>query len=404
MPKENGILVVNAGSSSIKYAAYRETGGGDPRLLGRGKIEGFGTRPLFVGKNEAGVVLGEHIWPEGDALSHAAGTHFLMEWLAEHETDIRIVAGGHRVAHGGIKYGGPTRIEPSVMADLATLTPLAPLHQPHHLAAIDAIAGRFPDMPQVACFDTSFHRTHSRITQLFALPRRLSSEGILRYGFHGISYEFIARRLPSFAPSARRVVVAHLGNGASMCGIRDGRSVDSTMGFTAVDGLPMGTRTGALDPGVLLYLMQQRGYDAPRLERLIYKESGLLGVSGISNDMRDLLASGAAEAAEAVELFCAAVTKALGAMAMAIGGLDALVFTAGIGEHAAPVRAEVCRRAAWLGLRFDAEANARGGPRISTDGSPVSAWVIPTDEELMIAIHTQNLLAATGALSRAPDR
>ncbi len=392
MGTEDGILVVNAGSSSIKYAAYGDTAGPEPRLLGRGRIEAIGTHPRFVGRNEAGAVLSERTWPQGDTLSHRAGTEFLMDWLAEHETDIRLVAAGHRIAHGGIKYAGPTRIDAELKADIDRLTPLAPLHQPHHLAAIEAIADRFPELPQVACFDTSFHRTYAPVTQLFAIPRQLSREGILRYGFHGISYEFIARRLPAFAPEARRVVVAHLGNGASMCAIHDGRSVDSTMGFTALDGLPMGTRTGALDPGVLLYLMQQRGYDASRLQQLLYEESGLLGVSGISNDMRVLLASPAAEAKEAVELFCAAIAKSLGALAMTLGGLDALVFTAGIGEHAAPVRAEVCRRAAWLGLSFDPEANARDGPRISTDDSPVSVWVIPTNEELMIAIHTRSLL------------
>ncbi|MFO1126903.1 MAG: acetate/propionate family kinase [Rhodospirillales bacterium] len=399
MRTEDGILVINAGSSSIKYAAYLNAGGGEPQLLGRGKIDGIGSRPRFVGKDQKGAVLGEHAWPDGDTLTHAAGTWFLMDWLAEHETDIRIVAAGHRVAHGGTKYLKPTRVDAGVIADLAQLSPLAPLHQPHNLAAIKAMAERFPHLPQVACFDTSFHRTHSRITQLLAIPRQFSREGVLRYGFHGISYEFIARRLPTYAPAVHRAVVAHLGSGASMCAIRDGRSIDSTMGFTAVDGLPMGTRTGAVDPGFLLYLVQQRGYDGARLESLLYKESGLLGVSGISNDMRDLLASDAPEAKEAVELFCAAIAKWLGALAMTMEGVDALVFTAGIGENAAPVRAEVCRRAAWLGLKFDAEANERGGPRISTDDSPISAWVIPTNEELMIALHTRDLLAADAAVA-----
>lgn len=390
---DRGILVINAGSSSIKYAAYRQVDSGEPSPLGRGQIEGLGTAPHFIGRNETGATLGEKRWPEGNSLSHKDATTFLIDWLAENETDIEIVACGHRVAHGGRKYHGPTRIDDQVIADLAELTPLAPLHQPHHLAAMQAIAERHPELPQVACFDTSFHRTHSRIAQLFAIPRAMTENGVLRYGFHGISYEFIARRLPHYAPNAHRVVVAHLGSGASMCGMLDGVSVDSTMGFTAVDGLPMGTRTGAVDPGLLLYLMQSHGYDADRIERFLYKESGLLGISGVSNDMRDLLASPAPEAAEAIEVFCYAVAKFLGSLAMALGGLDAIVFTAGIGERAAAVRANVCRRAAWLGVRIDADANADNGPRISTGDSPVSVWAIPTNEELMIAMHTRDLLA-----------
>lgn len=391
---DKGILVINAGSSSIKYAAYKQVDSGEPAPLGRGLIEGLGTAPRFVGRNESGAVLGEKSWPEGNSLSHQEATSFLLEWLTENEDDIEIVACGHRVAHGGVKYHRPVRIDANIIADLATLTPLVPLHQPHNLAAMQAIAERYPALPQVACFDTSFHRTHSRTAQLFAIPRAMTEQGILRYGFHGISYEFIARRLPHFAPNAHRVVVAHLGSGASMCAMLDGVSVDSTMGFTAVDGLPMGTRTGALDPGLLLYLMQSHGYDAARIERFLYRESGLLGVSGISNDMRDLLDSPAPQAAEAVELFCYSIAKFVGSLAMTLGGLDALVFTAGIGEHAPPVRANVCRRAAWLGIRVDADANARHGPRISTDDSPISVWVIPTNEELMIAMHTRDLLAA----------
>jgi acetate kinase len=392
--RDQGILVINAGSSSIKYAAYKQVAAGEPAALGRGQIEGLGTAPHFIGRNETGAVLGEKRWPDGNSLSHQDATTYLIDWLAENEADIEIVACGHRVAHGGRKFRGPTRIDEGVIAELAELTPLAPLHQPHNLATMQAIAARHPDLPQVACFDTSFHRSHARVAQLFAIPRAMTDRGVLRYGFHGISYEFIARRLPQYAPAAHRVVVAHLGSGASMCAMLDGVSVDSTMGFTAVDGLPMGTRTGAIDPGLLLYLMQSEGYDAARIERFLYKESGLLGVSGISNDMRDLLGSPEPAAAEAVEVFCYAIGKCLGALAMSLGGLDAIVFTAGIGERAAPVRANVCRRAAWLGVRIDADANAGNGPRISTDDSPISIWVIPTNEELMIAMHTRDLLAA----------
>ena len=387
-----GILIINAGSSSIKYAAYGHLDAGELTLLGRGQIQGLGTAPSFVGKNECGEVLGKKAWPDGNTLSHQAATAFLLDWLAENEKDIEIVACGHRVAHGGMTYRSATRIDAGVIENLAKLTPLAPLHQPHHLAAMQAITETHPQLPQVACFDTSFHRTQSRVAQMFAIPRQMTDQGIIRYGFHGISYEYIARQLPIYAPNAHRVVVAHLGSGASMCAMLDGISVESTMGFTAVDGLPMGTRTGALDPGLLLYLLQERDYDAVAIERFLYKESGLLGVSGISNDMRDLLASPAREAAEAVEVFCYAVGKFVGALAMTLGGLDAIVFTAGIGEHAPPVRANVCRRAAWLGVQLDAEANARNERRISTPDSPISAWCIPTNEELMIAIHTRDLL------------
>jgi acetate kinase len=393
MGPDPGILVINAGSSSIKYAAYRQDDAAEPVLLGKGQIEGLGTAPHFVGKSQHGDLLGEKRWREGNSLGHAEGMRFLIEWLEANESDIRVTAAGHRVVHGGLLYSGPVRISDGVLMQLRQFEPLAPLHQPHNLAAIRAIAHEFPQLPQVACFDTAFHRTQPPVAQIFALPYEMSEKGIRRYGFHGLSYEYVARKLPEFAPKAERVVVAHLGNGASMCAMRDGRSVESTMGFTAVDGLPMGTRTGALDPGVLLFLVQQRGWDGARLEKLLYKESGLLGVSGVSNDMRALLASNEARARQAVELFVYSIAKQLGALAAALGGIDALVFTAGIGEHAVPIREEVCRHAEWLGIHLDSAANAAGGPRITTDASPTSAWVIPTDEEKMIAIHTRNVLA-----------
>jgi acetate kinase len=394
MGPDPGILVINAGSSSIKYAAYRQDDAAEPVLLGKGQIEGLGTAPHFVGKDQHGDLLGEKRWLEGNSLGHAEGMRFLIEWLEANESDIRVTAAGHRVVHGGLLYSGPVRISGPVLEELRQFEPLAPLHQPHNLTAIRAIAHEFPQLPQVACFDTAFHRTHPPVAQIFALPYEMSERGIRRYGFHGLSYEYIARKLPEFAPKAERVVVAHLGNGASMCAMRGGRSVESTMGFTAVDGLPMGTRTGALDPGVLLFLVQQQGWDGARLETLLYKESGLLGVSGVSNDMRELLASNEEGAHRAVELFCYSIAKQLGALAAALGGIDALVFTAGIGEHAVPIREKVCRRAEWLGIHLDSAANAAGGPRISTDASQTSAWVIPTDEEKMIAIHTRDVLFA----------
>jgi acetate kinase len=291
-------------------------------------------------------------------------------------------------------YSQPVLIDERVIAALDALVPLAPLHQPHNLAAIRAIAATAPEIPQVACFDTAFHRTQPPVAQAFALPREISAKGVRRYGFHGLSYEYIASALPRLAPDCAqgKLVVAHLGNGASMCAIENGRSIATTMGFTAVDGLPMGTRTGALDPGVVLYLMQHEGMSAEAVEHLIYHRSGLLGVSGLSSDMRTLLASDLPAAKEAVDLFVYRTGRELGSLAAALGGLDALVFTAGIGEHAAEIRAQVCRNARWLGIALDEDANAKGGPRISQRGSSVSAWVIPTDENLMIARHTRRLL------------
>lgn len=387
------ILVVNAGSSSIKYAACRSDDSADPVILGKGQIEGLGTRPRFVGRNERGEVLGENEWP-ADGFGHAQAMGFLIDWLEHNEADIHVVAAGHRVVHGGLLYSGPVRLTEAVLAELRQFEPLAPLHQPHNLAAIRALAEQFPDLPQVGCFDTAFHRTMPEVAQIFAIPYAMTKHGIRRYGFHGLSYEYIARRLPEFVPDASRVVVAHLGNGVSMCAIRDGRSIESSMGFTAVDGLPMGTRTGTLDPGLLLYLIQSLGWDAGRIEKLLYKDSGLLGVSGISNDMRALLASNEEGARRAIDLFCYSIARQLGALAAVLGGIDAFVFTAGIGENAAPIREDVLRRAEWLGLRLDAAANRAGGPRLTTADSPVSAWVIPTNEEKMIAIHTRELLAA----------
>jgi acetate kinase len=287
------------------------------------------------------------------------------------------------------------RVEAAVLAKLERLVPLAPLHQPHNLAPIRSLLERSPQLPQVACFDTAMHRSNPPVAQMFALPAELTEAGVRRYGFHGLSYEYIASVLPQFDANAARgrTVVLHLGNGASMCALHAGRSVASTMGFTAVDGLPMGTRCGAIDPGVLLYLMNERGMDARALEKLIYKQSGLLGVSGVSSDMRALLESAEPRAKLAVELFVYRIGRELGSLAAALGGLDALVFTAGIGERAVPIRERVCRQAAWLGVELDAQANAKHGPRISSASSRVAAWVIPTNEELMIARHTREVLS-----------
>jgi acetate kinase len=305
-----------------------------------------------------------------------------------------LVAVGHRVVHGGADFAASVAIDDAVLERLEALVPLAPLHQPHNLAAIRAIQGQMPGLLQVACFDTAFHRNHPELADWFALPRRFYDEGIRRYGFHGLSYEYIAHALREVAPDVAngRVVVAHLGSGASMGALHNGRSMDSTMGFTALDGLPMGTRPGALDPGVVLHLMRAHAMDADALERLLYHECGLKGLSGISNDVRALLASDNPRAARAIDLFVYRICRELGALTAALGGLDGLVFTAGIGERSPEIRARVCDQSAWLGIQLDEPANRAGGPRISTAGSRVRVFAIPTDEELMIARHTLALL------------
>jgi acetate kinase len=389
----DALLVLNAGSSSLKFSVFLD---GDPPIpLLRGQLEGILTRPRFVAHDAAGKVVGERDWADGTPLGHAGAIEHLFSWgrggpLGGH----RIAAVGHRVVHGGAKFAGPVLVTAEVLTALRDLIPLAPLHQPHNLAAIEEVARQAPQLPQVACFDTAFHRAQPAVAQAYALPRRYSAEGVRRYGFHGLSYEYLASVLPGIDARAAvgRTVVAHLGNGASMCALEGGRSVATTMGFSATDGLPMGTRCGALDPGVLLHLMDRHGMDARALENLIYQQSGLLGVSEISSDMRVLLASSDPRAAEAVDLFVYRIGRELGSLAAALGGLEALLFTGGIGENAAPIRARVCRAAAWLGLELDEAANEAHGPRISRPDSRVAAWVVPTNEELMIARHTRRLL------------
>ncbi|MBI5165700.1 MAG: acetate/propionate family kinase [Magnetospirillum sp.] len=391
----DGILVINAGSSSIKFSLYLANGG-LPQLSSKGQVEGIHVAPTFVARDPAGVLLEEKRWDHGERLSHDILFEFLIRWVEGHLDGAMLKAAGHRVVHGGLKYSRPTRIDGAVLDELEQLVPLAPLHQPHNLTPIRALAAVHPTLPQVACFDTAFHRTNPRVSELFALPRQLTAEGVRRYGFHGLSYEYIAGRLKEVAPAVAegRVVVAHLGSGASMCALKGGHSIASTMGFTALDGLPMGTRTGTLDAGVVLYLMQQKGMDAKAIEDLLYKQSGLLGVSGISNDMRVLLASDDPHAREAVDLFVYRIGRELGSLSAAAGGLDALVFTAGIGERAAAIRAMVCHQAAWLGVRLDEAANAADAQVISTADSAVPVLVLPTDEEMMIARHTREVLAA----------
>jgi acetate kinase len=388
------IIVLNAGSSSLKFTIYADTGE-KPGVLYDGQIEGIGTETRFKAKDGAGKVVGEKKWPPGSPLDHEGAIDALFAWgrgVLSH-TD-RIVAVGHRVVHGGLEYTKPIVVNDHILDDLEKFVPLAPLHQPHNLAPIRVIAKRNPGMPQVACFDTSFHTSIPAVAQAFALPRKYTEQGVRRYGFHGLSYEYISTALPGFDPEAAkgRTIVAHLGNGASMCAMQGLKSTACTLGFTAVEGLMMGTRCGTLDPGVMLYLMDECSMNTRDLEKLIYKESGLLGVSGISSDMRTLLESTDLRAAEAVDLFVYRITRELGSLAAALGGLDALVFTGGIGENAAPIRERVCRAAQWLGLEFDEKTNKAGGPRISREGSRVRAWVIPTDEELMIALHTKSVI------------
>jgi acetate kinase len=385
------ILVLNAGSSSLKFRAYRaDAGGGELPLLLRGQIESLYTEPRFTASDAGGGEQAEHRWPAGTQLGHDGAVDYLAGFLRSHGEGHHLAAVGHRVVHGGMRFDQPTLVTPEVVDALAALVPLAPLHQPHNLAPIRVLAERRPELPQVACFDTAFHRSQPEEAQAFALPREITARGVRRYGFHGLSYEYIASRLPALAPEAAsgRTVVAHLGNGASMCALRAGRSMASTMGFTAVDGLPMGTRCGSIDPGVILYLMDELKMDTRAVEDLIYKRSGLLGVSGVSSDMRTLLASEDPNARAAVALFTYRIGRELGSLAAALGGIDALVFTGGIGERAAPVREQVCRHAAWLGVELDPAANRADGPRIGTQASTVGAWVVPTDEELMIARHT----------------
>ena len=393
------ILVLNAGSSSLKFSVFLVDGGGLALHL-RGHVESLHSAPQFAAFDSQAKLLAEHRWKGVEQLDHAAAAQHVLRWLrcgslAAHD----ILAVGHRVVHGGLDFAQSALVDDDVLVRLEKLVPLAPLHQPQSLAVIRTVAQSLPHLPQVASFDTSFHRRRCHLDQLYALPQRFTDEGVRRYGFHGLSYEYIASRLREIDASAYagRTVAAHLGNGASMCAMRAGASVATTMGFTTVDGLPMGTRSGTIDPGVVLYLMNDYQLDAHQVEHLLYNESGLLAISGLSPDMRALLASPDPRAKEAIDFFVYRIGRELGSLAAALGGLDTLVFTAGIGEHAAPIRAAICRDAAWLGIELDEANNNAGGPQISRAGSRVSVWVIPTDEELMIARHTQRILGSTTA-------
>ena len=387
------ILVLNSGSSSIKFGVYDGDDEALP-LLGQGQIDGINGRARLSAVDQSGETVVDKTVGEG--LDHGKAMALLVEWGQTREAARDIAAVGHRVVHGGTLFDGPVLINETVLSQLEALDPLAPLHQPHNLAGVAVLRALEPSLPHVACFDTAFHRHLPELAQRFALPREYHDAGIRRYGFHGLSYEYIAEVLPEVvgpAIAGGRVIVAHLGNGASMCALRDRRSVETTMGFTALDGLPMGTRCGNLDPGVALYLQGEWGMSTAEVNELLYHRSGLLGVSGISNDMRTLLASDKSSAREAIDLYVYRINRELGALTAALGGIDALVFTGGIGEHAAPIRAMVCGLARWAGIRLDAAANEmKHATCISTPDSDTAVWVIPTNEEWMIARHTRTVI------------
>jgi acetate kinase len=385
------VAVMNAGSSSIKFALYDSAH--SMALQFRGQVEQIGVSPRLHVVGSDGKKLVERSWAK-EGFDHRAATQEILKTTIELKRGVPVAGIGHRVVHGGVRYAAPVRVDAKVMAALKELIPLAPLHQPHNLAPISTIAEAAPQIPQVACFDTAFHRNQPEIAQQFALPRKYSEAGVRRYGFHGLSYEYVTSRLPDIAPELlnTRLVVAHLGNGASLCAIDRGRSVASTMGFTAVDGLVMGTRCGTIDPGVLVHLMDEYGMDVRAIENLIYRESGLLGVSGISSDMRKLRQSSEASAREAIALFVYRIVREMGSLAAALGGVDAIVFTGGIGENDAATRASVAEGCRWLGVALDEQKNMKGAGKISAEASRVAAWVVPTDEELMVARHTASLL------------
>lgn len=386
------ILTLNAGSSSLKFALFKAEEAGDPALLVRGKIDNAGGGARVIAHPDgADGRLTPPVKVGRDSMFAE-----LIDWAERGGKGCKIIGIGHRVVHGGTEFAAPVKVSDDILAQLDRLTPLAPLHQPHNLAPIRAIKAARPRLPQVACFDTAFHRGRAPVTMRFALPREYQAAGIERYGFHGLSYEYIASVLPTIAPdlASARVIIAHLGNGASLCALQSGKSVDTTMSFTALDGVPMGTRCGSIDPGVLLYLINERGMSAEALEDLLYHRSGLLGVSGLSADMRVLLASEDQRAVDAIELFTFRIAREIGALAVSLGGIDGLIFTAGIGEHAPEIRRQICSHTECLGVSLDDAANQRDDVHISSAESRVAVLVIPTDEEAMIARHT---LATIGA-------
>lgn len=397
-----GLLVLNAGSSSVKFAAFAlRDGGVDPQSELRGQIAGIGRKPRFAVQYGDGGNHTDDLATENVA-DHRAAIDCILDWLEKRRLGLEWVGVGHRIVHGGRREGA-ARVEPALMRELEQLCPLAPHHQPHNLAAIRAVTEAAPALPQVACFDTAFHTTQPDVARMLPLPAEYRERGLVRYGFHGLSYEYVVSALPqiSGARLPGRLVVAHLGNGASLCAIRDGRSVATTMGFSTLDGLLMGTRCGALDPGAILYLMRECGLDEAALTDLLYNRSGLLGVSGISGDMRKLLDSDAPAAQDAVDLFVYTLVRTIGSMAAALGGMDGLVFTGGIGENAASVRARVCDALGWLGVKLDQDANRQHGPCVSVSDTAVPVWVVEANEELTIARQSGVLLGVVGRNAQA---
>lgn len=395
MSKQPAYLVLNAGSSSLKFSAFRQHSHCDDlETLLSGQISGIGSIARFEAKGADRSLLADHTWDDKDSACRDTLLQYVLRWIRTTLVDDEIVAVGHRVVHGGRKLGQPMRVSPKLLDELDSLVPLAPLHQPHNLAPIRILARNFPDLDQVACFDTAFHSTQPWVAKTFALPQELTDEGVCSYGFHGLSYEYVTGHLLATRPDLAEghIVICHLGNGSSICAVKGGRSMDTSMGFSALDGVPMGTRTGSLDPGVILYLMREKQMGLEDLEDLLYRQSGLLGVSGVSNDMKVLQESDDPNARKAVELFCFRVAKEVAALASSMGGLDALVFTAGIGENSPAIRAMIAERLEWLGVKVDAEANARRAFHIAAADATVPVFVVPTNEEMMIAKHTINVL------------
>jgi acetate kinase len=390
----NGIIVINAGSTSVKFAAYRGDHADSLDPVCHGQVDGIGSQPRFSAKNATGEVVDTHTWEKAELLDREKALGFVITWLENHERELKIVAVGHRVVQGGLAYDKPVLVDEVVLGELQKLEVITPSHQPFELQGIRTLAKAYPKLRQVAVFDTSFHRTMPAVAQRYALPAATLGDEIRHWGYHGISYDYISRALPRYAPNARRVIAAHLGGGASMCAMLDGKSVDTSMGFSAIDGLPMATRCGAIDPHIVLFLLREKKCSLTELETLLYSKSGLLGISGISGDMRALKGSKEPAAAAAIDHLVYHIAKFAGAFVSVLGGLDAFVFTAGIGENDAPLRAAVVEKLAWLGVKLDAQANDHDGPRISTEDSKVSVWVIPTNEELMIARHAAAIVAA----------
>lgn len=395
-------MVINAGSSSLKFSVYAADEAGAPLVLLKGQLESMATRPRLIAYGSEGDILVDVACDAGAVGNHEGAFGAVSNWLTTRSLRVDLLAVGHRVVHGGSESAAAVLIDDEILARLEKLIPLVPLHQPANLAGIRAVRAHRPNLPQVACFDTAFHRGHAEIIQRFALPESLYREGIKRYGFHGLSYDYIASKLREVAPeiASGKLIVAHLGSGASLCAMMDGKSVDTTMAFSSLEGLPMATRCGAIDPGVLLYLIREKGMSPDEVEHLLYYNSGLRGISGLSSDVRDLLASNDASAKLALDYFVHHVCRQIGALAAVLEGIKAIVFTAGIGEHSPEIRERICSHLEWLGLHLDVDANRADGPKITAQDSPLSAWVVPTDEEWLIARHTFDLTASFGRRPR----